>query len=309
LRGLVLKYLPLGLGLVVFVACFSLVPPGQVAAAMGRLSWPAVAALIVVSAGYYLGRIIRYWLMLRMLGQPAGFGRVTLACLVAQPASVLPGGELYRSSMLKRYANISLAHGLPSVFAQSLAETVGLLLIALMGAVMLHRYLLVVLGLGAVFGGLIALVKWQSRRRSHRLLNALPGINIHHSQLYPFIQKNRVLLNWRNFSLLLAASYISTFSGVAVLFLAAPELGVHLSWSQAAIAYALPTVLGAVSFLPGGLGASDGGTIGILALFGLSPALGVVLALVLRLFTLGVGFAYGFGAMAWAAVTGAKRYD
>jgi hypothetical protein len=49
------------------------------------------------------------------------------------------------------------------------------------------------------------------------------------------------------------------------------------------------------------------GSVGVLRLFGTDLALAVALTLIVRLFTLGAGFVFGFAAMAWARLRGYDR--
>jgi glycosyltransferase 2 family protein len=303
------RYLPLGLGLAILAVLVPLVPWPKVLPYLARLSPGALAVLVGCSALYYAGRILRYWLMLRLLGAPADFGRVALACLVAQPVAVLPGGELYRSAMLKRYANVSLRQGVPSVFAQSLAENVGLLAIALVGVVVLQRYGAVLLGLAAVFGAIWAYIRWQNSHTSHRLVNKLPWVEVEYGQIKSFLVKNKALLTGRNLWLLVAAALVSTLAGVAMVWIAAGALGAPLNGLQAAIAYALPVMLEAVSFLPGGFGVHEQGSVGVLAFFGVGLPAAVAITIIVRLFTLGAGFGYGFAAMLVARLARVRRYD
>ncbi len=303
------SYVPLVLGLGILSVAASLVPWPRVLPYLFNLPLWAWITLVVLSGVYYLGRIVRYWLMLRLLGQPAAFDKVALACLVAQPVAVLPGGELYRGAMLKRYANVSLTHGLPSVFAQSLAESIGLLVLAILGVSMLHQYVGILLVVAAITGALWSFIRWHNARTSHRLVNKLPGVNLHHHRVRSFLEKNRDLLSGRNLLVLVLASYISTFAGVAILLVAAQAFGSSLDPMQATIAYALPTILEAVSFLPGGLGIHEQGSVGILTLFGVNLPLAVALTIAVRLFTLGIGFMYGLAALGWAKLGRYTRYD
>jgi uncharacterized protein (TIRG00374 family) len=303
------RYGPLAVGLGILAVAAALVPWPKVLPYLGQLSPGAVALLLAGSAVYYLGRSARYWLMLRVLDTPAPFGRVAVACLVAQPVAVLPGGELYRSAMLKRYSGVSPRESVPSVFAQSLAETVGLLVIAIVGTIILQRYGVIVAGIGLGVVAMWAVIRWHNSHTSHRLVNKLPWVNVRHAQVKSFLDKNRRLLSGRNLWALVVAAFISTVAGVEIVYVAAGAVGVPLSPLQAAVAYAVPAVLEAVSFLPGGFGVNEQGSVGILTLFGTGLPAAVAITIITRLFTLGMGFVYGFGAMAVARLAELKRYD
>jgi uncharacterized membrane protein YbhN (UPF0104 family) len=309
LVGRATRYLPLVLGLGILAVAIPLVPWSKVLPYLGRLTPGTVVVLVILSALYYAGRAARYWLMLRLLGERATYGQVAMACLVAQPVAVLPGGELYRSAMLKRYAGVAQRVTVPSVLAQSMAEYVGLLAIAGLGVLMLHRYGLVLAGLAVVLAGIWAAMRWQGSRTSHRLVNRLPWVDVSYGHVRNFFEKNRALLGRRNFWQLLVAASITIVAGCAVMAAAAHVVGAHLTWTQAAVAYALPALLEAVTFLPGGLGVNEQGTVGVLALMGVALPEAVAMTLIVRLFTLGAGFVYGFGALAWDRLLGYRHFD
>ena len=303
------SYLPLFVGIAILAIAAPLVPWDKVWPYLTRLTPLTLLALLGLSAIFYFGRILRYWLMLRMLEEPVAFGKVALACLVAQPVAVLPGGEMYRSSMLKRYGNVSKVHGIPSVFAQSIAESVGLTVIALIGATIIRKYFELLVIIAVLFTLILLYVRWHNTRKSHKIVNRLPFVSINYRRLKSFLEKNRILLTGRNFFVLVAASYVSTFAGIGIVYVCATAFGANLDLFQAAIAYALPVALESVSFLPGGLGVNEGGSISIFTLFGLALPLAVAITLITRLFTLGIGFVFGFGAVAWAHLGGYRRYD
>ena len=303
------RYAPLVIGLVILLVIIPLVPWGQVWPYLARLTPLAILGLILASWCYYLGRAVRYWLILRFLNHPVAFWTVLLACLIAEPVAILPAGELYRGQMLRRYGNVAVAKSLPGVFAQGLAEVTGLIIVALVGVAFIHKYVFIVLGIAAVMAVFLLFLHFHSLRRSHHYLNKLPFVSIGFVKFQSFVQHNRNLLSGRNFIALILASYISIAGGIAILYISNVTLGGNLSIFEAGIAYALPTVLETVSFLPGGLGVQEQGTVGILTLFGTGVPLAVALTILVRLFTLGVGFIYGFTAMGVARVLNVKRYD
>jgi uncharacterized protein (TIRG00374 family) len=302
------RYLPLVLGLAILIIAATLVPWSKVLPYLLRLSPLSMLLLLGLSALYYFGKIARYWLLLKMLGQKTSFRIVALACLVAQPVSILPGGELYRGIMLKRYGNVALSESAPGVFAQSLTESLGLVIIALIGASILHRYVGVTALIAAVIIAIISAVNFYNGRHAHRVTNVVPGVNLHHSRVRAYLDRNQVLLSGKNFLFLFMVSLISTGSGIAILGVSALSLGHGLSLAQAAIAFALPTTLEAISFLPGGMGANEGSSVGLLTLFGTGLPEAIALTILVRLFTLGTGFLFGFAAMLAARLLKVKQF-
>jgi uncharacterized membrane protein YbhN (UPF0104 family) len=81
------------------------------------------------------------------------------------------------------------------------------------------------------------------------------------------------------------------------LLLAVLWLGGQLTPMQAFFAFSASLVLGNVTFLPGGLGATEAGSVALLTLFGVGTALATTATLTVRFTTLWLGF--GLGAVAW----------
>ena len=75
-------------------------------------------------------------------------------------------------------------------------------------------------------------------------------------------------------------------------------LGARLSFQIAVFVYALSALIGALSFLPGGLGTTEISMVGLLVLFGVSDAHAVAATILLRLITLWFTVALG----AWCYV-------
>lgn len=309
ISGKLISFIPLVVGITILIISALFVPWDEVRPYWSRLSGIDVTVLIFLSALYYVGRALRYWLILRMLGQPMSVGRVILATVAAQPVAILPAGEIYRSAMLKRYGNVDLKDGIPSVFAQSVAETIGLLIIAIIGATFLHQYAGFVIAIAALMIAVFFFIHTHSVRKSHRALNKLPKVSISFPRLKNFIHKNRILLTGSNFLKLLLISYIGTFAGIGIVWFTVYALGNHsFSLFESSVAYTLPLMLQSLSFLPGGIGVNEQGSVGIFVLFGIGLPLAVAATIVIRIFTLGMGFLFGFTALAIGHYGKFKKY-
>jgi uncharacterized protein (TIRG00374 family) len=297
------KYFPLLVSLTILAVVAMFVPWKEVLAELRRLKLSTLLALTALSMVFYAGKVFRYWQMLRMLGKPVAVKTVALAYFTAQPVALLPAGELYRSVTLNKYADVPVNRTSSAVIAQGLIEAVGLLIISLLGALTMRKGLVPVLVLCAVFLVIIFGLKYSSPTKGHRLLNKLPGVSFSRKKYQEFTSSHKELFHRGNFMKLLLSSYITTFAGIAILMVATNAVGEHISFFHAAVAYALPVILGAVTFLPGGLGANEQGQVGILALLGIGFTPAVIITLLLRSFTLGIGLVYGLVAIIIARLT------
>lgn len=296
-------YLALIAGLVIVAVIAILVPWSSIILSLRRLSLGAVAVLLMMSVTYYFTKSIRFWIMLRQLGIEKPYPLVGLCYMAAQPMSLLPAGELYRTTTLKKYAGVPVHKSSPTVIMQGLVEAIVLLTAALIGAISLGENQGIVLGIVFVLAVVLIAIKRGWLEGLGRIMNKLPFVDINNQKLARLIRDNKIFLSRKNISSLLLLSIAPIAAGVVITYVATGSVGAHLSITQATIAYCLPVVLSGLSFLPGGLGASEGGTIGLLRLMNVAVPEAVAITLVVRIFTLGAGLSFGIiGALAIHAV-------
>ena len=295
------RYVPLAIGLVLLTIGAAFVPWSEVGPYLRQLTPLNYLLIAGLGVAYYLARIIRYHYMLNLLGEPRSFRRTMVAYFEAQPVSLLPGGEAFRTLTLKKQVNVPLSKGVPVVFVQSFTENIGLVLLALVSALILQQQVLVVLVLALLY--LVILVLIRTRRtaeHSRRLLNKLPFVSLARTKFMKFIHRNRKLLSGWNMAVLLLSGMVSTLIAATLIFLIGNDMGISLTFTESIIAYALPMVLQNVTFLPGGIGVNEQGSVGILVVLGAAFPAAVALTIVIRLVTLGLGVVLGLGAIALA---------
>lgn len=292
----VLKYTPLGLGIIILAIGAVFVPWSEVVPYFNKLSFGSYVLLFVLGIAFYMSRIARYAYMLRTLDQAMPFRSLIATYFEAQPVSLLPGGEMYRSVLLKKRGDVPLSSGIPIVFIQSLTENIGLVTIALIGAIILQKYVLIVLAVALLYIAIITFVRYRaSARRRHKFLNKVPFVSVSRMKLVRFFNKNNTLLSGKSFFVLLASSFVSSFIAITAIYVAASDMGITLSPTEAGIAFALPTILQNMTFLPGGIGVNEQGSVGVFLLFGIALPGAVALTLVIRFITLALGVLIGVG--------------
>lgn len=289
-----LKYLPLTISALIIAVGSFFVPWHEVIPYLQRLSLSSYLLVVSLGTAYYLVRIMRYHYMLGILKAPRSFHRTVLAYFIAQPISLLPAGETYRMHTLKKHVNVPLSKGGPVVIIQSFTENLSLVLLALASAVVLKQQVLIVIAIIVAY--LFILVLLRSRRaaeKSRKIINKLPFVNFARSKFRAFITKNKILLSGKRFFVLLASGFASSVIAIILLFVLASDMDIHITLVQAVIVFTLPTVLQNISFLPGGIGVNEQGSVGILLILGISLPAAVALTLLIRLVTLGWGVVLG----------------
>jgi uncharacterized protein (TIRG00374 family) len=315
LRKSILTSLIIGLAVVIAISLFS--DLRAVGNDLLTFDW-ALLPLILV------GTVINYWLRwlkwdyyLRYLKLDRDIDRSTsgLIFTAGLVMSVTPGkmGEVLKSFLLRQRNGTPISRSAPIVLAERLTDGIAMLLLMGLGLTLYPpaRPLFVILVLLTIIG--IIIVQRQTLALAIiRMIARLPLGQRLAPRLETIYTTTAQLLHWR---ILLVSTMISVISwGFECLafFWVLMGVGSTPSWLlllQATFIFAASTLFGLVSFLPGGLGASEVSSVGLLlALVGLSASAATTATIVIRFCTLWFGVLLGVIALAWLSrYTGTLR--
>lgn len=272
---------------------------GAVIDALAGLSAVRLAvALALVTVAYAL-RFGKWHLLVRRLGLPVGPRRSLQVFLSGLMMSVTPAklGEMWKSVLLAQ-DGIPVARSLPAIAVERLVDFAAIFLLACLGMALVWGFWwLVPLGLVAIVAlGVVLrwrslwtrLVAWLGRRRRAERPARFLGLVAEgaHNILAPATVLPALALGLTAWAL----------EGVA-LWAILEGLGADTSWPVAIAAFCAGTLAGVVSLLPGGLGTTEAGMVGILVARGIAHDVAAAATLVGRACTL------GYGALAGAVVS------
>lgn len=306
LRKSILTSLAIGLAVVIVISLFS--DLRDVGNDLLSFDWMLLPLILV-------GTIINYWLRwlkwdyyLRYLKLDRNIDRSTsgLIFTAGLVMSVTPGkmGEVLKSFLLRQRNGTAISRSVPIVLAERLTDGIAMLLLMGLGLTLYPpaRPLFIVLVLLTIAG--IVIVQRQALALSIiRFVARLPFGQRVASRLETIYTTTAQLLHWR---ILLVSTLISVVSWgfeCVAFFFVLMGVGSDPSWLlllQATFIFAASTLFGLVSFLPGGLGASEVSSVGLLvALVGLSASAATTATIVIRFCTLWFGVLLGVIALAW----------
>lgn len=217
-------------------------------------------------------------------------------------SNISPGklGDPLRSVILKATERKSVGSSLPSLFLERISDAIITLIISVVGIsyfalTKLSFLLFLVLIVYSVAFGLVFYIL-TSEKRTHKFLKKT-------SSFFSFIKKVKKLedkVEEFSFNLhqafvkykdkrILALTFFLTFivwsiEGL-ILFISFKALGLSVSFSVTAFAVCVSTLIGILTFLPGGLGSSEAVIILIFtSLFALTPAQVMAAAILQRIF-------------------------
>jgi glycosyltransferase 2 family protein len=295
-----------GIGVVVYVAAIVVFGARDLADSLAGFAWAAIAWALLLSSANYLLRFWKWELALGWLEIRAGsggqhpptelkLGRSLEIYLAGLSMSVTPGkvGEVLRSVLLRASNGIPFTRTAMVVVADRLSDLVALVVLALIGISDFQEYLphvivalvvvaagVVVLGSPRLFGGILDGV------------GRIPKLAKLADQARELIASSAALLKLPRLGLLSAISVLGwglECVGYWLILNAFP--GVEASLRLCVFLWSATTLLGALSFLPGGLGATEGSLGLLVARFALGVSSSVALAstLLIRLCTLWYG--------------------
>jgi glycosyltransferase 2 family protein len=293
-------------GVVVYIVWLLVSDTREVAQTLQGFAWSAVVWALLASSLNYSLRFWKWELALGWLGVREGsgglhppaqisIGRSLEIYLAGLSMSVTPGkvGEVLRSVLLRASNGVPFTRTAPIVVADRLSDLIALIVLALIGISNFAEYLpYVVAALVFVIAGVIVL---GSPKLFGGILNAcakLPLIGGLAQRAHGLVDSAAVLLELRYITVLSAISVVGWgLECVGYWMILRGFPGVEASLLLCMFLWSSTTLIGALSFLPGGLGATEG-SLGVLVArvaVGVSSSTAMASTLLIRLCTLWYG--------------------
>jgi glycosyltransferase 2 family protein len=291
-------------GIAVFAGISVYADVSEIAARLRGFAWWTFAAAIGLALVNYALRFARWSIYLRDRGLAVA-PRLSLLVFIAGFAlSITPGkvGELLKSFLLRASLDIPIARSAPVVVAERVTDLLAVVLLALVGAALYGIGLATAIAGGVVVLGGLVVLSWPPlaaalinlATRPRRLSRFRVRLHALHRELAQLIRPWP--LAWA--TAIGAVAWLAECVGFALIVNGFPGADVPLG--LAILIYAVTTLAGALSFLPGGLLVTEAG----MTLFLVRSARGVERAtagaatILTRLATLWFAVALGLVALA-----------
>ena len=277
---------------------------GAVGDRLRGFGWWAFAAALGLALANYAFRFVRWVLLLRARDVHVPTRDSAVVFVAGFALAITPGkvGELVKSYLLRTLHGVPVARTAPVVIAERVADLIALLVLAAVG-VALYGIAVELTIAAAVFVAIVLLVVgWapltrrvgdlvtrprRLRRFRERVHEAVDGLTA--------LSRPTILL-WS--TALSTIAWLCECVGFALIVDAFP--GAEVPFGLAMLIYAITTIAGALSFLPGGIGVTEGAMTLLLveASRGIDQPSAAAATILTRLATL--WFAVGLGVLAMA---------
>jgi uncharacterized membrane protein YbhN (UPF0104 family) len=253
----------------------------QVTAHLASFAWGLLPLILACTLFNYLLRFVKWHLYLREIGaHTVGWAESARLFVAGFPLAVTPGkiGEALKGVWVNQRTGIPTARAIPVVLAERISDGLAVLILSTFGVVAYPAY----------WPAFAAVLGW---------LEGLPILRRGISHLRAFYEGAYVLFRPRITFLAVGLGTVAWLGEGVAMYLVLRGLGVTPGWQTFTLSVftlSFSTVVGAVSALPGGLGAAEAGIAGMLGLvMGLPGETAAAATLLIRFATLWFGVSLG----------------
>lgn len=274
---------------------------------LATFDWRLAPLILALTLCNYGLRFLKWQWYLRIIDATLPWRRSLGIFLAGFPMVLTPGkvGELLKSFLLKASNGTPIARSAPVVLAERITDGLAMFVLALAGLLTFSQGGMlswVVVGVAAAM--LVFVLLTRSRRLvgwGLALWRRLPLVGRFEPFLATAYESTYDLFGLRNLTLAVGLGVVSWGCECLALYFTLVGLGEAPGRELLLVstfALAASTLIGAVSFLPGGLGATDLSLTGLLVgLLDITAGMAVAATLIIRFFTLWFGVGIGLAAM------------
>lgn len=296
------------LGILVMVGLALLGDVRQVWQLLWTFDWRIFPLALLFTLFNYGLRFLKWQYYLRLVGVRGFSWTQSLRIFVAGfPLAVTPGkvGEVFKGVWLEQQTGLPVARGVSLIVAERISDGLAVLMLSALGVIAHPQYWP---GFAVILGILLAaIVVSQIRPLALGVLDftaQLPLIGKAVPSLREFYEGSFVLFRPQATLVGVGLGFVSWFGEGVGFYFILTGLGFPATMetlSNAVFVLAFSTVVGAVSALPGGLGALEASIAGMLVLVAAAePSAASAATVIIRLATLWFGVALGLGVWAFS---------
>ena len=214
---------------------------------------------------------------------------------------ITPGqiGALIKSQILKTSYNIPRTKTVPIVIVEKVYDLIGAILASVIGIIILGMEIYLI----AIAISVLAFIFFfmYHKPASELFFNRITKLKFFSKHIenisgfYEIVQKS-TNVRAATICILLALAYWFMVSAAAYYTLISFDVNI-LDYLKVLAIYSTSTLLGAISFIPAGIGITEGSIAGLFTLNGIDVSTALILAVMIRIFTLWYSVSVGFIAL------------
>lgn len=282
--------------LVVFFALFLFGDANAVVAALLDVDPTAVGVMFgLVLLGYGV-RFLKWEYYLRTLDIELSVRESAVVFFSGLMLVVTPGkvGEVWKAWFLRDLEGVPVRRTVPAIGAERITDLLALSSFAALAVLLYQRSIIVLIGIAVVvLGGLIVLQWRWLCLRALSLCEGLPVVGSHVTELTALYEQTYALFRPRPLGVAMGLSLLAWGLEGLAFWVVIEGFGARADPVLGLSVFGLGSIIGAVSFLPGGVGATEASMVGTLIAVGYARPVAVGSTLLVRAGTLWYGALIG----------------
>ena len=215
--------------------------------------------------------------------------------------SATPGqlGELIKSQLLKNKFNVPVTKTAPLVVIERLSDLTGAIIVSIIGFWLLNINIYVPIIASIALALIFLFLK--SKKMFNKALSLIKKVKFASKLANPIAESFDTIQISLNKKTLVISTALSVCFWLLIgtsSYFVLRAVGIdNLEIIKAVSIYSSSIIIGAVSFIPGGVGVAEGSIAGLLNLSGINLSVAFALGILIRIFTLWYGVVAGFVAL------------
>lgn len=264
--------------------------------ALGDVDLPTLIVAMALVTSAFIVRFLKWELLARTVSVSLTTRASAIVFFSGLMMTITPGkaGELWKAGFATQFGNTSVTRVTAVVGAERFSDLLGLAGLIALGPLVLGRGLLQALAVLGVAGFVVAVIRSNTAwTLAQRALDGLPLADRAVNATDALETSTTALFRLKPMAAATGLSLLAwTLEGLAFVIVL-EAVGVAPSIALVLFVYAIGLIAGAVSLLPGGVGATEASHVGLLAAVGYPMAAVTSAVLVVRLATLWYAVALG----------------
>jgi uncharacterized protein (TIRG00374 family) len=289
-------FISLILGVGVFLGFSFYADARQIIYAFQAFKWHYLPLIFLLAVANYLFRYVKWDYYLSVLDIRVPQKESLAIFLSGLTMAITPAkmGEVLKSYLLKELNGVPISRSAPIVLAERFTDFMSIALLSIFGVTTFH-YGIKTVGLSfGLMGLFMVMVSWPPIPLGLiRFFSKWPLFSQRATKLETAYESISVLMLPKALLWAVLVSCLAWFCECLGFFLVFQGFNLSYSLNTPVFIYAFSTLIGAVSMLPGGLGATEGSITGLLLLLHIPKHLAVASTFIIRICTLWFGVLIG----------------
>lgn len=259
---------------------------------------PIILSLVT---GSWCILFLRWTILLKNNGISIPYRQSFLVYIASFSMSATPGqlGELIKSQLLKNKFDVPVTKTAPLVIVERLFDLTGAIIVSIIGFWLLNINIYVPIIASIALILIFLLLK--SKKMFNKTLNLIKRVKFASKLADPIAESFDTIQMSLNKKTLVISTIISVcfwiLMGISSYFVLRAVGIDSLEIIKIVSIYSSSIIIGAASFIPGGVGVAESSIAGLLSLSGINLSIAFALGILIRIFTLWYGVVVGFVAL------------